>query len=165
VPAPKIAVDYPYSYAHRSGEELRIVLDLAPPHDLTPTWPDGEGPILRLRHEGRTVRTPATLAEHGRWLRLDATVPWTRLRPGVWNLAVRLPQGGGLRPLQARLLVSRKRPVALLPGPAPRTRMAPPRPEPSAARRAADATLDLLPERHAQRLLSAARATYRRVSR
>ena len=165
MPPRKVAVDYPYSFAHRTGGALRIVLDLAPSAGAADVDLDGEPPVLHLRKERRTVRATARVTQHGQRLRLEATVPWSKLRPGVWRLAMHPAPDQAVRPLKARLLVSRKQPVALLPGGAPRTRLDPPRTadETSPPRRVFEAAVSRLPERPASRVRSAAGSVYRRV--
>lgn len=167
MPPRKVAVDYPYSFAHRTGADLRVVLDLAASAGAAPIRLDGEGPVMRFTKEGRAVRAKAQVSMHGERLRLEATLPWSKLRPGVWQLAVRPSPDEKVRPLQARLLVSRKQPLALLPGGAPRTRLQPPRTasEQSTARRVFETAVSRLPEGQAQRLRSAARSAARRVRR
>lgn len=164
MPPRKVAVDYPYSFARRSGTDLHVVLDLAASGDAAVS-PEGEPPIVRFSSEGRAVRATGRVSQHGDRMRLAATVPWAKLGPGVWQLALRPSPDEQVRPLQARLLISRTRPLALLPGPVPPTRVEPPRTaaEQTPARRAFEVAVSRLPDRHARRVRSAARSAYRRV--
>ena len=121
--ATELPLELSASYAHRVGDHLHVVLQLADA---------GAGDVpaeLELRAGKRTVRVPVTAAGAG----LDAVVPLARLRPGLWRVALVGPDGD-VRPVQGRLLNSRRQPVALLPGPVPSTQLAPP--QPSRRRRA-----------------------------
>lgn len=139
----ELSVDLTTSYAQRTGGTIRVVLGL---DDSS-----GAGPSLRLRSRKRVATaviepgsTPGTV---------EARV--ANLPPGVWRLSLGTEEGDAV-PLEARLVAVRKQPVALLPGPRPATKMAPPQPrevpvpKPSTARRIASRTVDsalvLLPE-------------------
>lgn len=156
MPPRGVAVDYPYSFAHRTGADLRVVLDLTPPVEV-----GGDAVTLRLRKQNRTVRVDGRVSPHGDRVRLEATVPASELGPGTWRLAL-LPGGADeqdARPLLARLLVSRDRPVALLTGRRPKVRQQPPTraARVSSARRVAAAAVSRLPEPLAVRARAAAR--------
>ncbi len=139
--ATQLPVDLTTSFAQRAGGDVRLVLGL-------PERPEGAGE-LRLTSGKRRVTVP--LGESSGDV-VEVRVPKDQVTPGLWKLAL----VGGAEPvsLEARLLSRRKIPVALLPGPTPTTKMAPPEPQeaaaPSKARRAAARTVDtalgVLPE-------------------
>jgi hypothetical protein len=153
----ELAVELTQSYAHRVGDAVHLVVQLS--DQLASSDPT----TLQLRNGQRVVRIPVSLTTTPIGTALDATVGTTRLRPGTWKLALadesQRPTG-----LEARLVYSKKQPVALLPGPVPSTALAPPHPKrarPSlrrrlytAAARAADAGLRALPEEPADRCRS-----------
>jgi hypothetical protein len=114
--ADELTLELSASYAHRVGDDLHVVLQLA-------DGPADAPAHLELRAGKKVVRVPVTSRDGA----LDATVPSAGLRPGLWRLALTGAEGSA-RPVQARLLNSRKQPVALLPGPLPRTQLPPPQP-------------------------------------
>ncbi len=123
--ADELTLELSASYAHRVGDDLHVVLQLADGlADGLAGPPSADGPVhLELRAGKKVVRVPVTSRDGA----LDATVPSAGLRPGLWRLALTGVEGSA-RPVQARLLNSRKQPVALLPGPLPRTQLPPPQP-------------------------------------
>jgi len=146
----ELTLELSASYAHRVGEDLHVVLRLADQDTPEPTH-------LELRTGKKVVRVPVTPRDGA----LDAQVPSAGLRPGLWRLAL-AGADGATTPVQARLLNSRKQPVALLPGPVPSTQLAPPQPAgpPTSSAKArayrtaavvADKGLRLLPEQQAVR--------------
>jgi hypothetical protein len=161
--AGELALELSASYAHRVGEDLHIVLH--PTEDVSPAPTQ-----LELRTGKKVVRVPVTTQDGA----LDARVASDGLRPGLWRLALAGPDGR-TTPVQARLLNSRKQPVALLPGPVPSTQLAPPQPagppaSPSARARAyraaavvANKGLSLLPERQASKARGVLKKAGRRV--
>jgi hypothetical protein len=110
------------SLAHRRGDDVRVVLHL-PGLDL----PAGPGQMRCVASGGRRVRRPATVTAPGDGVLVEALFPAARLRGAVWRLAVRAGDGDW-HPVEARLLVNRRQPVALLPGPRPVTRLPEPAP-------------------------------------
>ena len=120
--AAELALELSASYAHRVGDDVHVVLELADPGAA------GGPTQLELRTGKRSVRVPVTGGDRS----LDSLVPSARLRPGLWRLAL-VGSDGDVRPVQGRLLNSRRQPVALLPGPTPTTQMAPPQPAPTPA--------------------------------
>lgn len=90
---------------------------------------------VRLRDGQRRVRVSGTLtpAPAGEGYLVEVSVLGRRVAGGLWRIAVRLGDAESFIPVEARLLVRRGHPVALLPGPEPRTRMAEPPPRPSTA--------------------------------
>lgn len=162
------------TYARKSGDAVRLQLQL-------PDAPELEEPTLRLRaRNGKgVVEAPAEVRPAGGGVIVTAGVPREDLRPGVWRVALRPEPDGPFRPLQARLLINDRQPIALLSGPVPRTEMAPPRPRTSPtgptpvvrrqekARRAAvkvvDGALSRLPEERASRYRAALAKAARRV--
>lgn len=158
------------SYARRSGGDLTLVVRL-PELDQV-SEPDVE--VLLRGRRGRVRITGTLIREPGRpGSLLRASAPLRTVRPDVYRLSMRPASGGDFRRLQTRLLTSRKVPVALLPGPTPRTRMQPPRPaaaapsaRPPVVRQAAtlvDKALSRLPEERAARYRSGLGKVARRV--
>jgi hypothetical protein len=116
-------VDIAASYARRLDDEVQLVL-------LLPDAEPGPGPVVvRLRDGGRTLKHPATIGLVPGGARLEMVAPAQKLGRGVWRLAVRTRPDAAFTRIEARLLTGRGQPVALLPGPAPETRM--PAPEPA----------------------------------
>jgi hypothetical protein len=165
-----LAVELSASYAHRADQDIHIVLQLAgdPAVDSS-----GVGGQLQLRAGRRTVRVATTASSTPEGTALDARVPAADLRPGVWLLGLVGP-GDDVRGVQARLLNSNKQPIALLPGPTPRTELAAPRPvEPRsetgkarayhAAAKVANKGLALLPEQRADRYRTLLKRAGKRV--
>jgi hypothetical protein len=164
---PELPVELSASYAHRTGEDVRVVLQLA-----GGAAPDAAA--LQLRAGRRVLQVASTSRSTAEGELLEARLPAADLRPGVWRLAL-VGADQDVRPLEARLLNSRKQPIALLPGPTPRTELAPPErvvPVAVAPRRArvyraasriADAGLAVLPESRAQRYRAALRKAGHRV--
>jgi hypothetical protein len=151
-----LTVDVSASFAQRTGQDVRVVLAV----DDLPELP--EPTVLRLNNGKRNVRAPLARRGTAEGTVLESSIPMATLRPSVWTLA--LVGGAGatrrVHPVEARLLTSRKQPLALLPGPTPATRMpAPaPRPAPSGGRskvsprvratmvRSVDGALSVLPD-------------------
>lgn len=140
----ELPVDLTTSYAQRRGSVIRLVLGLVDPVVA--------GSSLLLASRKRTA--VASLEPGSAPGTLEARV--SDLPPGVWRLAVGTDAETATA-LEARLVAFRKQPVALLPGPRPTTKMAPPEPRatapatPGTARRVAARTVDsalaVLPER------------------
>jgi hypothetical protein len=123
-----LAVDVSGSFAQKTGQDVRVVL-------AVPQLPELPEPtVLRLNNGKRNVRAPLAQRDTAEGTVLESSVPAAALRPSVWSLA--LVGGAGaerrVQPLEARLLTSRKQPLALLPGPTPATRMPAPAPRPAA---------------------------------
>lgn len=176
----ELTVDLPASYAHRAGDDIHVVLALS--DDV----PADSAARLQLRAGRKIVRVPATASDPAPFpgdgagldgaagLVLDARVPSADLRPGVWSVGL-VGSDGAVTPVEARLLNSRKQPIALLPGPVPRTVLAPPQrvapPAPSAGKARVYATaskianrgLGLLPDQQAARYRSVLKKAGRRV--
>ena len=130
VPQPIEAVS---SYARRVGDTVRIVLVL--PDDLRDQVGDGLGSgrvwlrLVRRNPDDREARrVPVTVDTTGAGPVLVAEVPDDQVPSGLWRLALRVGKGGPLVELEARLLMSRTQPLALLAGPKPTTRMEEPAP-------------------------------------
>ncbi|MET1059346.1 MAG: hypothetical protein ABWX84_07100 [Nocardioides sp.] len=111
------------SLAHRRGGDVRVVLHL-PGLDLPP----GSGLLRCSNADGRRVRRPATITAADEGVRVEALFPAGRLRGAVWRLAVKAATDDAWLPVEARVLVGPRQPVALLPGPRPVTRLAEPVP-------------------------------------
>ena len=54
---------------------------------------------------------------------MTVSAPGPRLAAGLWRIAVRVDDAETFTRVDARLLVRRGQPIALIPGPAPDTRM------------------------------------------
>lgn len=128
-PEPRLEVQAESSYARRSGDDLRLVLHLPDRGPVT-----GEHATLGFssRKGRRQAQAAAEVRASGTGVLLEARVPRRDLPPAVWRLTVSSGGDGPATRLKTRLLTSDTQPVALLPGPVPRTRMAPPAPRPSA---------------------------------
>jgi len=125
------------SLAWRGDGHLNLALHL-PTADLTA---GAEGVALQFRDGERRVRRVATVATAVTGVLVEASVPGPRLAEGLWRIALRPGADADLVRLEARLLVRSGQPVALIPGPEPKTRMAPPLPEGVAANRSAPSVL------------------------
>jgi hypothetical protein len=122
----RVDVDQVLSYAHRDGEEVRLVL-----HVTDPSLP--EDPVaLQLSRRKRHVQVPMTSEKRSGGTILEARVRGRDVQRGVWRLALRGQEPAGSLPLQARLLMSGKQPIALITGPRPRTEMPAPAPRSAA---------------------------------
>jgi hypothetical protein len=165
--AAELTLELSASYAHRVADDLHVVLQLTDGPAATAT---ADGPVhLELRAGKKVVRVPVTDRDGA----LDARVPSAGLRPGLWRLALAGPDGSAV-PVQARLLNSRKQPVALLPGPLPRTQLPPPQPSAPASTSArarayrtaavvANRGLALLPDQQATKARAVLKKAGRRV--
>jgi hypothetical protein len=111
------------------ADGIRVILVLP---DVAVPGPDA---VLRLRSGKKGFRREATVVASDGAAVVDATVGPRRWGRAPWQLAVRLDQDGRFLPVEARLLVAPGQPVALLPGPAPATRMPSPAPGGSPASR------------------------------
>lgn len=165
------AVEPVASFASSAEGSVRLVLHL-------PETPPVDGStIVNLRTGKRVVRAAATVtADSGAagGALVEASVPAGTLGKGTWRLSLRSGQDTPPIRLQARLVTSPRLPVALVTGPAARTRMPEPgpqrRPSPSARRRAlrvaakaVDTALSPLPDKQAARLRSVLATTARRT--
>ncbi|MCW2764294.1 MAG: hypothetical protein JWO11_253 [Nocardioides sp.] len=128
-----LEVDEQLSWAQRVGDEIRVQLRL-PGAGLEPGAAD-----VRLTSGSRRIRLPAAVQAAEGAPVVTFSAPQVQLGSGVWSVAVRPSAGGQFLRARARLLAPPTQPVALLPGPAPETRMASPAPRarPSLARRLA----------------------------
>lgn len=132
-----LKADVTYSYARRTGDGIRVVLDLgagpAAPADTALRVVQGDRTVAATDTrpadlEGRTALAavlPADLA-HGRWR--------VELAPG---------SGEGWQRARARLLVRRQGPVVLLTGKIPAQSVKPPRRSPGATGAASQGLGDL----------------------
>ena len=112
------------SYARRSGDQIHLVLDI--PSDGGITAGAAE---VRVKGPRATARASATVTPVAGGSRVQASLPARSLKADVYRLALRPNGQDTFQRLQARLVVSPTQPIALLPGPAPRTRILPPRPQ------------------------------------
>jgi hypothetical protein len=130
VVANPIPVDETRSLAWREHGRVHIVVHLS-----APGLPSGER-IVRFRHGERTFRRPAELVaapDGGTVLRVST--PTKRLGRVAWFIALRLEGSTGtFHRVSARILAHPNLPVALLPGPPPRTILDPPQPRTSRVR-------------------------------
>lgn len=116
MPNAALTVDPIASYARLDGDGIRVVLTVS---DLTATT---DRAWVRFVGEHGATRARASVTPVGSDSRVEVTVPASDLRTGVWRLRLRLPEAP-LRNLRTRLLVSDTQPIALLPGPEPKTIM------------------------------------------
>lgn len=170
----ELAVELSSSFAHRVEDDVHLVLQLAAERPVSDVR-------LELRAGKKVIKVPVTPAATGGRADsggpvLDAWVPTADLRPGVWQLGL-VEDEDRVTALRARLLNSRKQPIALLPGPVPRTLMAPPqrRPAPAAtsnggkarvytaASKIANRGLALLPDEQASKYRAMLKKAGRRV--
>jgi hypothetical protein len=116
------------SLAWRSEGEVRVALHL-------PTVETGGEVQVRFRTGNRRVRRPGTARAYPTGTMVEVSAPAQRLAGGTWRIAVRWGDNEAFTPLEARLLVRRGQPIALLAGPRPRTRMPEPLPRPAGGAR------------------------------
>lgn len=118
-------VEVANSYARRSGDDVLLRIHLPEAQQI-------ERPTLRLRRigkgPGRVYDQDASFSPAATGVLLTAAVPASALTPGLWQLRLRGSEEDSFRRVRARLLVKPRQPVALLTGPVPDTKMAPPRP-------------------------------------
>ncbi|HEX6444837.1 MAG TPA: glycosyltransferase family A protein [Streptosporangiales bacterium] len=161
------AADEVHSWARRSGDRVHLVLRL-PGVDLE----RGTEPTIELKRGGTTAAATAavtsTADDTGTTLTADA--PVGELGTGTWRLALRLPGEDQRRRIDARLLLPRRGPIALLTGPPPGRSLQPrPRGGSVAGRavrtvgKATDAVLRELPPEQAVRYRRALRRVARSV--
>lgn len=154
------------SYARRSESGVRLVLHLP---DVQST--ETATAQVRLKSGRGSVRANATVRPALPGVHIEADIPAKRLPPSVWRIAVRLDSEGPFRRVQARLLTSRTQPIALLPGPTPKTLMDPPpartpKAHPRVLRsagRVVDHALGVLPAERATRYRATLRRSARRI--
>lgn len=139
-------VDQTLSYAQRSGGGYRVLLW------TTDQVQPAQDAHLRLRNRKRTVRVPLQVTAEAAGSRLEARLGTSEIGPGTWRLAV---VDGEEQPVlcEARLVIGRDQPVALLTGPEPTTAMGPPRPR----RRAASSGRGVSPVRRVRSIAGRAR--------
>lgn len=119
-----IAVDELLSYAHRSGSEVKVSLRL-------PAGSAEAGPVqVRLVNDRRRFEVAGTASPDGDGTVVTFSARQDQLGRAVWRIALRTPGGEKFQRVQARLLAKPSQPSALLPGPTPTTRLAPPAPRP-----------------------------------
>ena len=115
------------SVAWREEGRVHVVLDLPALQGLS----SGQDVAVRFRDGERRVRRPATLTSTERGGSVTVSAPGPRLAAGLWRIAVRVDDAETFTRVDARLLVRRGQPIALIPGPAPETRMREPEPRPA----------------------------------
>ena len=116
-------VDLVGSYARRSGTSVQLILRLPDRRQ-----PPASTVRVRLKGQRRTARTTAQVSTDGPDGTVELRASVDDLRPDIYRLAIQETPEGPFQRLEARLLTTRNRPIALLPGPVPRTRMPAPRP-------------------------------------
>lgn len=143
------------SYARRSAGHVFVQLhvrDVGEAHH-------GGSMTLQLVSLGkapkRRVEVEADVAPAARGAILRAQLPRADVEPGRWQVRIRESAGEDFRRAPARLLVSPDQPVALLVGPAPATRMPPPK-----ARRRGGAGRPAMARRRLRRLARGARQRF-----
>ncbi len=111
------------SHCRRLGEDVLVTLRLG--------LGDLDAGAARVVLVGPTSEVPVTgsIDREGDGLLLTFAVPQAKLGRRAVDIAIR-PSVGDARPTDARLLAAKRRPSALLIGPVPECRMAPPRPPP-----------------------------------
>lgn len=120
---PDLRVDPLLSYARRSGETVRVTLEV-----------EGEAPAssnlaLRLHDEQGTHDVPVTVTGSGPGrFRVEAAVGSDQVGEGTWRMKLIDPAGTERHNLQTRVLIRSGMPVALLPGRPPRTVLPEPAP-------------------------------------
>lgn len=154
-----------YSLARRSGDHVHLVLRLP-----GVVLERGTEPTLELTRRSKKVTARAQVASTTDATTLTADPPAAALGPGVWRLALRLPGEDGRRRLEARLLLPRRGPIALLAGPTPGASL---RPRPHGGtvvaraartvRKATDVALRELPPERAVRYRRALQRVARRI--
>jgi len=118
----ELAVDLTESYAHRVGDGVHLVMRVDEASAI------GGRDLLQLRKGKRIVRVPVTATPSPSGMVLDAIVSTQQIGVGTWRLGLASVAERPV-PLEARLIYSRKQPVALLPGPLPATVLEPPAPK------------------------------------
>lgn len=117
-----LEVDGQVSWARRVGDEIQVQLRL-------PNAVIGPGVArMQLGTRNRQLRLPAEVTAVDGATLVAFSAPQTELGWATWHLAVQRDPGGPFVLVQARLVTASESPVALLPGPAPSTRMPPPIP-------------------------------------
>jgi hypothetical protein len=96
------------SYARLDGDAVRVVLTMAEDVEVA-----GPRVFVRFQSDEARLRFPATLEHAKGRSRVEVSVPREQLADDVWRLALR-ERGGPLHDLDARLLLHRDQPVALL---------------------------------------------------
>jgi hypothetical protein len=120
------------SVAWRVDAQLHLALHLP---EVAPVAADT--PVeVRLRDADRRARVPGRIAPAASGSMIEAEVLARRLAGGLWRIDVRIGDADEFTRVEARLLVTRGQPVALLPGRAPRTRLPEPEPRRSPSRSA-----------------------------
>ncbi len=113
------------SYVRRTADDVILTLHL-------PETTDVHAGGVRLTSLGkgakRRVDVTAQAAPARTGVLVTASVPRADIEPGRWQLRLRTADGAGYQRVRARLMVRPDQPVALLVGPAPQTRMVPPKP-------------------------------------
>jgi glycosyltransferase involved in cell wall biosynthesis len=175
--APGRTVDTVGSWARRSGERVHLEIRLP---DSDPAAPATGQAKLQLSNGGDVVDVPAEVKDSAHGRVIVAEPASADLRPGTWRVSAHLPAGEGdgaatsdsdLEPMDARLLVPRSGPIALLTGPTPKRSLRPvarrngtiARRSVRALGRAADVALRELPPQRAIRYRSALRNAVRRL--
>jgi capsular polysaccharide biosynthesis protein len=124
-----LPVDELLCWARRDGELIKVGLRL-PGAELEP----GAAEVLLVRRNDEH-RVDAEISKRPEAVDLEFAVPQSMLGPHAWSLSLQAGPDDRIQRLEARLLGRPGQPVAVLPGPAPATKMPPPsprRPRPSA---------------------------------
>lgn len=152
--AEALVVDEQLSWARSSGDAVRVHLRL-------PGAALAAGAVrMELVSADRRLRSTAEVTVGDGAVEVVLDIPRRELGSSTWRMKIQPGADAGFVPVETRLLAAPGAPVALLPGPAPSTRMHPPTPRvtrPLAIRLAARTPVPL------RRLLRRARRAGRAV--
>jgi hypothetical protein len=118
-----LEIDEQLSWARRVGDAVRIHLRLR-----SAVLEPGTAFVELLSASGERLRSAAEVTTAEGAIVVTASMPQSELGRSVWQLTIDTPESVEPVHLGARLLAAPTSPVALLPGPAPATRMRPPAP-------------------------------------
>jgi hypothetical protein len=156
VSASALEIDERLSWARREDDAVRVHLRLSGAV-LAPGTAS-----IELVSASERFRSPAVVTTAEGATVVVVSLPQSELGRSTWRLSIQTSANSGFTPIQARLVAAPTSPVALLPGPAPATRMRPPSPStrrPAALRLAARLPVPV------RRMLLRARAWGRAASR
>ena len=120
--AEAFVVDEQLSWARSSGDAVRVHLRL-PGAALAPG-----AARVELVSKGGRLRSTAEVTVGDGAVEVVFDVPRHELGSSAWRVMIQAGADAGFVPVETRLLAAPGAPVALLPGPAPSTRMHPPTP-------------------------------------
>jgi hypothetical protein len=123
-----IPVDGPRSLAWRENGRVHLLIHLGDA-DLAA----GKG-LVRFRQQNHSFRRTALLEPGEGGTTLRVRVPARHFNREAWSIALRPVDAGSFRRLETRILARAGQPVALLPGPKPKSQLAYPEPRSQAVR-------------------------------